>query len=127
MLKLSWEFIANVTTWPDEIEISQQLVPKERVLNGISVTFVNHATVLIQVNGLNILTDPIYAERARPFSFAGPKRIHKPGIRLEELPPIDVIPVSHNHYDPLDTKTLIELVRRQQKAESTQNSDRSWQ
>lgn len=116
MLKLSWEFITKSATWPDEIEIAQQLVPQERVTNGISVTFINHATVLIQVDGLNILTDPIYAERASPLSFAGPKRIHKPGIRLEDLPPIDVILISHNHYDHLDIETLTELVGRQLKA-----------
>jgi L-ascorbate metabolism protein UlaG (beta-lactamase superfamily) len=114
LLKLGWEFTTKSDTWPEELEITPQLVPQERVAQGISVTFVNHATVLIQVDGLNILTDPVYAERASPFSFAGPKRIHQPGIRLEDLPPIDVILISHNHYDHLDTETLTQLVGRQQ-------------
>ncbi|HEY0722403.1 MAG TPA: MBL fold metallo-hydrolase, partial [Pyrinomonadaceae bacterium] len=73
------------------------------------VTFVNHATVLIQTGGLNILTDPIWSERASPFTWAGPKRHRAPGIRLEDLPPIDVVLISHNHYDHLDMQTLAKL------------------
>ena len=55
----------------------------------------------------------MYAERASPFTFAGPKRIHQPGVRLEDLPPIDVILISHNHYDHLDTETLTKIVNQQ--------------
>lgn len=73
------------------------------------VTFVNHATALLQMDGVNILTDPIWSERCSPVSFAGPKRAVPPGLRLEQLPPIDVILVSHNHYDHLDLPTLRRL------------------
>jgi L-ascorbate metabolism protein UlaG (beta-lactamase superfamily) len=73
------------------------------------VTFVNHATVLIQTEGLNILTDPVWSERASPVSWAGPKRHRSPGLRFEDLPPIDVVLISHNHYDHLDVKTLVRL------------------
>ena len=69
----------------------------------------NHATVLIQVDELNILTDPVYSLRASPFQWAGPRRIRSPGVRLEDLPPIDVILISHNHYDHLDLDTLQKL------------------
>ena len=74
-------------------------------------TWIGHATVLVQTQGLNILTDPVYAERAGPFGF-GPKRVAIPGIAFDDLPPIDVVLVSHNHYDHLDQTTLQRLWRR---------------
>lgn len=80
--------------------------PAELVDTGIMVTFVNHSTFLIQWNGLNILTDPIWSKRCSPFSFAGPKRMRPPGIRFEDLPPIDLVVISHNHYDHLDVPTI---------------------
>ncbi len=76
------------------------------------VTFVNHATVLIQQDGVNVLTDPIWSERASPFPFAGPRRVRPPGIRLEDLPPIDAVVISHNHYDHMDVATLKRLRER---------------
>jgi L-ascorbate metabolism protein UlaG (beta-lactamase superfamily) len=76
------------------------------------VTFVNHATTLLQFDGLNVLTDPIWAERCSPVGFAGPRRVRPPGIRFEDLPPIDVVLVSHNHYDHLDLETLKRLERK---------------
>jgi L-ascorbate metabolism protein UlaG (beta-lactamase superfamily) len=78
---------------------------------AVRVTFVNHATALIQIDGLNILTDPIWSERASPLSFAGPKRVRPPGLRFEDLPPIDAVLVSHNHYDHMDVPTLARLWR----------------
>ncbi len=71
-------------------------------------TWIGHATVLVQTQGLNILTDPIYAERAGPFGF-GPKRVARPGVALDDLPRIDLILISHNHYDHLDQATLKKL------------------
>jgi L-ascorbate metabolism protein UlaG (beta-lactamase superfamily) len=65
--------------------------------------------LLIQVAGLNILTDPIWSARASPFSFAGPKRVTPPGVSFDQLPPIDVVLISHNHYDHLDIPTLRQL------------------
>lgn len=77
--------------------------PPERVDGDeFRITFINHATFLIQVAGLNILTDPVWSERVSPLSFAGPKRMRPPGLRLEDLPPIDILLLSHNHYDHLD-------------------------
>ncbi len=73
------------------------------------VTYIGHATVLIQIAGLNILTDPVWAQRASPLSFAGPKRVTQPSISLQALPPIDVVLISHDHYDHLDTDTLAQL------------------
>lgn len=76
------------------------------------VTFVNHSTVLLQLRGLNVLTDPVWAERASPVSWIGPRRKRAPGVALGELPHIDVVLVSHNHYDHLDIKTLATIAAR---------------
>lgn len=80
-------------------------------LHGTSLraTFVNHSTLLLQTAELNILTDPIWSERASPVGWAGPKRVRPPGIRFEELPPIDLVLISHNHYDHMDLATLVRL------------------
>lgn len=87
--------------------------PPARVGAGVlRVTFVNHATVLVQMDGLNLLTDPVWSARASPVSWAGPARHRPPGIRFDDLPPIDVVLLSHDHYDHMDVPTLKRLVRR---------------
>ena len=86
--------------------------PPPRAVADLRGTFVNHATNLVQTGGVNILTDPVWSDRASPVSFAGPKRVRPPGIRFEDLPPIHAVLVSHNHYDHLDLATLGRLVRR---------------
>ncbi len=79
----------------------------ERVAGAdIALTFIGHASVLVQSAGVNLLTDPLFSERASPVSFAGPRRVHAPGVALDALPPIDVVLVSHNHYDHLDSAAL---------------------
>jgi L-ascorbate metabolism protein UlaG (beta-lactamase superfamily) len=75
----------------------------------LSVTWIGHATTLIQIDGLNILTDPIWSERCSPFSFVGPKRYTPPGISINHLPNIDIVILSHNHYDHTDLPTLKQL------------------
>ena len=79
-----------------------------------SVTWIGHATALVQCGGLNVLTDPVFSERASPLSFAGPKRAQPPGIALADLPPIDVVVISHNHYDHLDLHSVRVLSERSQ-------------
>jgi L-ascorbate metabolism protein UlaG (beta-lactamase superfamily) len=115
LIKLGWGALTTSEDWPDWIDIEQQTVPSERVYEGVSVTFINHATFLIQVDGVNILTDPVYSERVSPFRWAGPRRVHAPGVALEDLPPIDVILISHNHYDHLDEEALRALLAAQEK------------
>ncbi len=113
MLKLGWGALTQAEEWPKAVPVQRQIIARERVHDDLSVTFINHATFLIQVGGLNILTDPVYADRASPFSWVGPKRVHEPGVPFAHLPPIDVILISHNHYDHLDVDTLQALYRRQ--------------
>lgn len=81
--------------------------PPERVSDGkIRATFVGHSTVLIQMDGVNILCDPIWSQRASPLSWIGPRRHRAPGIRFEHLPVIDLVLQSHDHYDHFDVPTL---------------------
>jgi L-ascorbate metabolism protein UlaG (beta-lactamase superfamily) len=78
----------------------------------LRITLVNHSTLLIQQNGSNILTDPIWSQRASPLAAIGPRRRRQPGVRWEDLPPIDIVLLSHNHYDQLDLATLRRLAGR---------------
>ena len=78
-----------------------------------TLTFIGHASFLIQINGLNILTDPHFTKRASPLSFAGPSRTTPPGLQLEDLPEIDVILISHNHYDHLDKLSIKGILKSQ--------------
>ena len=71
-----------------------------------AVTWIGHASTLLQLGGINVLTDPIFSERASPVSFAGPKRAQPPGLAPADLPRIDVVVISHNHYDHCDAESL---------------------
>jgi L-ascorbate metabolism protein UlaG (beta-lactamase superfamily) len=73
------------------------------------ISYVGHASLLLQTTGLNILIDPVWSERVSPVTFAGPKRVNDPGIAFDALPPIDIVLVSHCHYDHLDAETLSRL------------------
>jgi N-acyl-phosphatidylethanolamine-hydrolysing phospholipase D len=76
------------------------------------LTWIGHSTFLIQVGGLSVLTDPVFAERASPVRFAGPRRLSPPGLALDALPPIDLVLQSHDHYDHFDVDTIRVLARR---------------
>ena len=109
---LRWQRTRRPGEWKDYVDAPPGPPPPHRVARGeMRVTFVNHATALIQMDGLNVLTDPHWSERASPVQFAGPRRHRPPGIRFEDLPPIDAVLISHNHYDHLDVPTLRRLRR----------------
>lgn len=74
-----------------------------------AITWVGHASLLVQAGGLKVLTDPIFSERASPVQLFGPKRVVPPGVALQDLPPIDVVLISHNHYDHLDRASVFAL------------------
>jgi L-ascorbate metabolism protein UlaG (beta-lactamase superfamily) len=105
---LRWKLNGKNIAWPDSFPSPfPQAMPETRVSGDrLVVTMVGHACMLIQVAGFNILTDPVWSERTSPVSFAGPKRANPPGIRIGDLPPIDIVLVTHNHYDHLDLETL---------------------
>jgi L-ascorbate metabolism protein UlaG (beta-lactamase superfamily) len=108
---LRWQVGGGKVAWPASFPSPFQDKPPARV-EGLRVVLVGHATFLIQVAGLNILTDPVFAERASPVSFTGPKRVNPPGIAFEDLPRIHAVLVTHNHYDHLDGPTLARLWQR---------------
>jgi L-ascorbate metabolism protein UlaG (beta-lactamase superfamily) len=110
---LQWLAQRDPGAWDDWTEQPPGAPPPQRVPGAaLLVTPVNHATVLIQTAGLNILTDPIWSHRASPFSFTGPDRRAPPGIRFDDLPPIDAVLISHSHYDHMDLPTLRRLWER---------------
>ncbi|MFT6558850.1 MBL fold metallo-hydrolase [Sneathiella sp.] len=104
------------SNWPDENALAK-MPPTPRVSvdiasitsppdNDLQVTWIGHSTLLIQFDGINILTDPMFSERASPFSFAGPKRYTAPALSIDQLPDIDAVIISHNHYDHMDLATI---------------------
>lgn len=107
-LKLLFSF--DFESWPDSVKNAQALNLHSNLgKDEVAITFVNHATVLIQTEHFNLLTDPVWAERVSPFSWIGPKRHRQPGIAFSDLPEIDIVVISHNHYDHLDVETLKQL------------------
>jgi L-ascorbate metabolism protein UlaG (beta-lactamase superfamily) len=110
---LRWKLTSRPEPSPSFISDVEQSVPPRRVEgSGLRTTLVNHSTVLLQQRGSKILTDPIWSERASPLSWIGPRRRRKPGVSWEDLPCIDTVLISHNHYDHLDLPTLRRLAAR---------------
>jgi len=108
---LRWQFGGGKARWPTAWPSPFAPARPEPAVSGLRlrVTMVGHATLLVQVAGLNILTDPVWSDRVSPVSFAGPRRVNVPGIAFEDLPRIDLVLLSHNHYDHLDAATLKRL------------------
>ncbi|WP_339346921.1 MBL fold metallo-hydrolase [uncultured Sphingomonas sp.] len=97
--------------WPDRVPVRASRPPARVIGERMHVTWIGHATVLIQTQGLNILTDPVFGDRAGPFGL-GPRRVAAPGIAFDDLPRIDLVLVSHNHYDHMELATLRRLWER---------------
>lgn len=98
--------------WPVFVPVAPGPPPPARVSRGVRVTFINHATTLIQMGGVNILTDPVWSDVVGPTEDIGQRRRKPPGIDFASLPRIDAVVISHNHYDHLDLPTLRRLDRR---------------
>ncbi|HZG07460.1 MAG TPA: MBL fold metallo-hydrolase [Allosphingosinicella sp.] len=98
--------------WPKSVPVTPTR-PAVRVEGQeMRVTWIGHATVLVQTAGLNILTDPVWSDTVSPFPPLGPTRVRAPGVRFEDLPKIDLVLISHNHYDHMDLPTLKRLWQR---------------
>ena len=99
------------TPWPARIDEPPRRPPE---LDGASavLTFIGHSTFLIQTAAGNILTDPMYSQRAGPLNLLGPRRVRQPAVRFDDLPSISMVLLSHNHYDHCDLPTLRRLARR---------------
>jgi L-ascorbate metabolism protein UlaG (beta-lactamase superfamily) len=110
---LKWKLGGKVKEWPDQVvDNVEPELPSSLESGEAAVTFVNHATDLIQLKNLNVITDPVFSERVSPLKWAGPKRHRQPGVSLEALPPIQIIVVSHNHYDHMDLDSLAKITKR---------------
>lgn len=110
---IKWNMNRPESSWPDFVENkAQPQIVTQLENHQTAVTFINHVTFLIQLKEINIITDPVFSERASPVQFAGPKRIRKPGMLMDQLPKIDVVLVSHNHYDHMDLNSLEKLYKK---------------
>lgn len=102
---LRWQLNRASNPWPAWVENKTFVRPI--LQKGQSrLTMINHATVLLELDGFNVITDPVFSKRVSPFSFVGPARSRPPGLEIKDLPTIDVVVVSHNHYDHLDVASL---------------------
>ena len=95
--------------WPDAVAVKPSRPATFAAPRGMTATWVGHATVLVQAAGINILTDPIWSDYASPLPPLGPRRVAEAGVRFEDLPKIDLVVISHNHYDHMDIPTLKKL------------------
>jgi L-ascorbate metabolism protein UlaG (beta-lactamase superfamily) len=110
---LRWKMTSRAEPSPPFVsDVRTSVPPREVAGREIGITLVNHSTVLLQHHAVNILTDPIWSNRASPLSSVGPHRRRPPGVSFEDLPRIDIVLISHNHYDHLDLPTLHALARR---------------
>jgi L-ascorbate metabolism protein UlaG (beta-lactamase superfamily) len=111
---LKWRFSkGKKEAWPTSYPSPFDENPPDLVAgSNLRVTFIGHASFLYQTEGLNLLVDPVWSERVSPFSKIGPRRVNPPGVAFEKLPPIDVVLLTHNHYDHLDLPTIARLWER---------------
>ena len=112
---LRWKLTSRAEPSPPFVSDVEQSKPPARVEgNELRVTLINHSTALLQQSGVNILTDPVWSERVSPFTWIGPRRRRQPGVASQDLPPIDIVLISHDHYDHCDLATLERLAQRSQ-------------
>jgi L-ascorbate metabolism protein UlaG (beta-lactamase superfamily) len=110
---LRWLATRKRGAWPTSVTDVHVAPPVARIDDGtIRATVIGHATVLVQVGGINFLTDPVMSARIGPASWLGPKRVRPPAVPFEEIPKVDVVLLSHDHYDHLDRPTLAALAKR---------------
>lgn len=109
---LKWRWTSAPVPWPQQVQNTQQVAFATPGTGEALLTFIGHATFVVQLPGLTFMTDPVFSQRASPVSFLGPQRVRPPGCTLAELPKIDVVLVGHNHYDHMDIDSLVELKKR---------------
>ncbi len=111
---LRWKMSSRPTPWPRSVPVEVRPVPPAPAGEGVTATWVGHSTFVLRSRSATMLTDPVFSERAGPFSWAGPRRATAPGVALESLPRIDGILLSHDHFDHCDLRSLRWLAHRDQ-------------
>lgn len=114
-----WRRTRQREPWPEHIVDVPLMPPPRAARDRIAVTFIGHSTFLVQIGGLCVLTDPIWSDRCSPVSFAGPRRVRPPGQSLDSLPGVDLLLITHNHYDHMDLPTLRKVRARWQPSTAT--------
>jgi len=110
---LKWKFSEKSARWPRWVELKKSSwQPLEKREKRGRVTLINHASVLLEVGGKTLLTDPVFSKRASPLTWMGPLRVKNPGLDFKQIPKVDVVLLSHNHYDHLDVATLGKITKR---------------
>jgi L-ascorbate metabolism protein UlaG (beta-lactamase superfamily) len=109
---LRWAITRRFQPWPAWVENRVRFEPRTPRGDEVLVTFVNHATFLLQHASITLLTDPVWSRRVSPVQWSGPARVHAPGIPFDDLPHVDLVLVSHSHYDHMDVATLRRLQQR---------------
>ena len=102
----------SLSDWPTNIPLKSNIAPPGPHSLEPKIYFINHSTFLIQMDGVNILTDPIFSERVSPVSWVGPRRVTPPGLSIEQLPKIDIVLISHDHFDHFDLPSIQEIHQR---------------
>jgi L-ascorbate metabolism protein UlaG (beta-lactamase superfamily) len=109
---LKWKLTSRAVPWPERVDFSRPPLPPGPSRGGIVATWVGHSTFLVRSLSATILTDPIFSDRASPVSWAGPRRVMSPGVPFEALPRVELVLLSHDHFDHCDLPTLRRLARR---------------
>lgn len=109
---LKWKMTSRAAPWPGRVEVIRRPLPPAPAADGVVATWVGQSTFVLRSASATILTDPIYSERAGPARWLGPRRVAPPGVEFDAVPRVDVILLSHDHYDHCDLPTLGRLARR---------------
>ena len=107
-----WRRTRQKAPWPERIDDPRFPPPDRATPDRIAATFIGHSTFLLQIGGVRVLADPIWSLRCSPVRFAGPRRARPPGQNLDALPGVDLLLVTHNHYDHMDLPTLRKVRKR---------------
>jgi L-ascorbate metabolism protein UlaG (beta-lactamase superfamily) len=109
---LKWKLNAHPVPWPRRVEVAPKPVPPAPVGDGVVATWVGHSTFVLRTASAVILTDPVFSDRASPVPWMGPRRAAAPGVEFDAVPRVDLVLLSHDHYDHCDLPTLRRLARR---------------
>jgi L-ascorbate metabolism protein UlaG (beta-lactamase superfamily) len=109
---IKWKMTSRAAPWPERVEVTPRPLPPAPTSEGVDATWVGQSTFVLRTDSATILTDPVFSERAGPLSWIGPRRVTAPGVEFDSLPRVDIVLLSHDHYDHCDLPTLRRLALR---------------